>query len=213
MTEKTIAEAVAESMNPEEFDVLDYLDEGRVAEDKVTIYTDLPSARQLAELMAEREQEIAKQRAEAARLAKAGESPVLGLDEVPEEDLDTVYDDAINEVVEELEKTKLVFHMKSVAPSLVRAINKNYDAKKEKDLDPIEDAKYEDKRTSDILSRAIDHVVRGDGSVDPKPWDAERLAKAEVKLYSEQSARLLSALYDMVYAGSYFERALTADFS
>lgn len=213
MTEKTIAEAVAESMNPEEFDVLDYLDEGRVAEDKVTIYTDLPSARQLAELMAEREQEIAKQRAEAARLAKAGESPVLGLDEVPEEDLDTVYDDAINEIVEELEKTKLVFHMKSVAPSLVRAINKNYDAKKEKDLDPIEDAKYEDKRTSDILSRAIDHVVRGDGSVDPKPWDAERLAKAEVKLYSEQSARLLSALYDMVYAGSYFERALTADFS
>ena len=213
MTKKTIAEAVAESMNPEEFDVLDYLDEGRVAEDKVTIYTDLPSARQLAELMAEREQEIAKQRAEAARLAKAGESPVLGLDEVPEEDLDTVYDDAINEVVEELEKTKLVFHMKSVAPSLVRAINKNYDAKKEKDLDPIEDAKYEDKRTSDILSRAIDHVVRGDGSVDPKPWDAERLAKAEVKLYIEQSARLLSALYDMVYAGSYFERALTADFS
>ena len=213
MTEKTIADAVAEAMNPEEFDVLDYLETGDVAEDKVTIYTHLPSSRRLEELMLERTAVIEQRRAEAHRAAEKGESPILGLGETPVEDEDTVYDDEINALVEKLEETKLVFHMKSVAPGLVRAINKSYDAKKPKDLDAQADSEYEDKRTADILSRAIDRVERGDGSIDPKPWDAARLSKAEERLYKEQSGRLLNALYDMVYAGAYFEKALTADFS
>ena len=203
---------------PEEFDVLEYLDNAEIAEDTVMIYTNLPSSRRLAQLMAERAQVIEERRAAERKRYQAmaaGENPEpLGLTEdIDEEDEDTIYDDEINELHAKLEKTKMVFEMVSVAPKLVRAINDSYTAKKPKDLSIEDEAKYEDKRTSDILSRAIKRVTLGNGQVDPKPWDHERLSNLEVRLYKDQAARLLNALYDMVYAGEYFERALTVDFS
>ena len=204
---------MAEKLNPETFDVLEYLDNAEVAEDEVSIYTNLRKARRLNELVTIRTEEIIQRNEDRLAALKDGKTEVLGLDEVPEEDEDTVYDEEINALVEELEKTKLVFKMKSVAPKLVRAINKSYDAKKPKGLDKVENDKYEDKRTADILARAISEVVTGDGSVDPTAWDAERLQDLEERLYTEQSARLLTALHDMVYAGAYFEKAITADFS
>ena len=220
MTESAIAESAAKAMNPETFDVLDYLENGDIAQDTVSIYTHKQSARDLAELVAQREAEIANRREAERRLAAKGGEQILGLDEAPAgDDEDTEYDDAINELVAKLEETKLVFHMKSVSPVLTRAINKSYDAKKKEakaekpEWSAEDEAKYEDTRTFDILSRCIDYVSRGDGSEDRTPYDGTRLSKLEERLYKEQKDRLLNALYDMIYLGSYFDQALTADFS
>lgn len=206
-------EAIAnEVLNPEEFSVLDYLDNLTVANDTVSIYTDLAGSRELARLMEERALEVEQIR-KARATAKKADIESLSIAETNDDDEDTQYDEAINALVAQLEKTKLTFHLKSVAPALVRAINKSYDAKKGSDLTEEEDNKYEDRRTSDILSRAIEYVTLGDkGAEDRRPWDAERLSALEERLYKEQSARLLTGLYDMVFAGEYFERAITADF-
>lgn len=213
MTEENVSANVEAVLNPETFDVLDYLTNGAVAEDTIGVYTDLASARRLDELVGEREIAIAEKRAAERQLLEVGKADTLGITELDDEDEDTVYDDEINALVAELEKTKLVFHMRSVAPSLVRAINKSYDAKKEKGLSAEDEALYEDKRTADILSRAITAVELGDGTLDSAKWDAARLQKLEEVFYKEQSARLFNALFDMVYAGSYFDKAITADFS
>lgn len=206
MNEEKIKEYVEEALNPEEFDILDYLDDAPLAQDTVSIYMDVQKSRELSRLMAERQEVIRKAR----ESEQKGKVEVLGLDETADDD--TEYDEAINELVEELEKTKMTFHMKSVAPALVRAIDKSYLAKRKEDMTEEESAKYDDKRASDILSRAIDYVVVGDGRKDTKEWTGERLADLEKRLYSEQADRLISSLYDMVYAGHYLEQAITADF-
>lgn len=218
MTENT-EQKITEAMNPEEFDVLDYLENGDIAQDTVTIYTSKQGARDLAELRAQRNAVLEERYAAQRRRAAQGKEEVLGLDESPSDDDDTEYDDAINEIVAKLEETKIVVHMKSISPVLVRAINNNYDAKKKAaraekaDWSAEDEAKFEDTRTFDILSRAIDYIVRGDGAEDRTPYTGDRLASLEERLYKEQKDRIMNALFDMVYLGSYFDQALTADFS
>lgn len=207
-----ISDTIVDNMDPEEFDVFAYLDGVPVAEDTVSIYTNVPASRKLEALKKDRATVVQEMRERIAEMVKQGKAESLSITD-EDEDLDTEYDDEINSLLEELEKTKLVFHLTSVAPKLVRSINNSYDAKKKDGLTSEENDKYEDKRTSDILSRAIKSVTVGaTGKTDPRKWDGETLAKLEEVLYKEQSARLLNALFDMVYSGSYFDRALTLDF-
>lgn len=201
-----VAEAVEAALNPETFDFLDYLDEQPVAEDSFDIYMHLPSARRLDELMTSRAELLfARREAE-----KRGEATSLS---ISDDDEDTEYDDEINELVQKLESTKATFRVQSVAPSLRKAIEKKYQATEDKTWTDEEKAKHSNKRVADILSRAITSVTRGDNAVDSVAWDADRLLKAEDKLYEKQAERLIQNLWNMVYVGDVFDKALTADFS
>lgn len=205
MNEEKIRNYVDEALDVETFNVLDYLENQPVATDEVKIYTHVGNSRKLSQLLKERNEIIA------LRKAKAQHEDYSDLS-IADEDLDTELDDEINALIEELEKTALTFKMKSVAPALVRAIEKSSEAKVQSDWSAKEQELHRQRTTADILSRAIDGVYRGDGAVDNSEWNAQRLLKLEEALYAEQSQRLISALYEMVYTGQVFEEALTVDF-
>lgn len=189
----------------EEFDLLDYIDNVPVARDEISVYTDLGKSRRLNDLMTSREEELANRR-EAERQGKV---PNLSL---ADEDEDTEFDTEINELIADLEKTKVTIGLKSVAPELRKSITKHYKATAPKDMTPEEAQRYSERETADILSRAIESVTTGRGAVDTTPFTPDRLIELEVKLYETQSARLISALWTMVHDASAFERAITLDF-
>lgn len=205
MNEENLTKIVENAYNAEEFDVLDYIENQEVGTDEVTVYVNVKKAKELSKLLEQRSIFLAERRAQQAR----GVEEVRGLDEAFE---DTEFDDEINAIVDELEKTALVFELVTVAPALVRAIDKHYLATLEKDATDEERAKHEEDRIADILRRTIAGVRTSKGR-DSKEWDIERLKKLEVQVYDEEFAKLASAMYDMAYAGTIFENALTADFS
>lgn len=206
MNEEKIKQHVEEAMNADTFDVLEYVENQDVASDEVTVYVNIKGAKKLQKLVEKRREYLAEQRA----LAASGKEEPLGLDEAYE---DTEYDDEINALVDELEKTALTFELKSVAPALVRAIDKHYAAIEDKSWNETQRSEHNSERVADILSRAIEGVRLGNGKRDSGSWDKDRLKKFEEQVYDEQFAKLLSSLYEMVYSGSVFEEALTADFS
>ena len=206
MNEEKIRSNVDAALNVETFNVLEYLEDQPVATDEVTIYTNVSKARALHKLMEERAVILAERH-------KAIENDDYGDLSIADATEDTDLDDEINGVIAELERTALTFSMKTVAPALIRAIEKSAEAKAQSDWTIKERESHQQKTTADILSRAIHSVTRGDGAVDLSSWDAQRLIKLEEALYTEQAQRLISALYDMVYTGQVFEEALTVDFS
>lgn len=206
MNEEKIRSNVDAALNVETFNVLDYLEDQPVATDEVTIYTNVSKARALHKLMEERAGILAERN-------RAIENDDYGDLSIADAAEDTDLDDEINGVIAELERTALTFSMKTVAPALIRAIEKSAEAKAQSDWTIKERESHHQKTTADILSRAIHSVTRGDGAVDLSSWDAQRLIKLEEALYTEQAQRLISALYDMVYTGQVFEEALTVDFS
>lgn len=206
MNEENIRNNVDAALNVETFDVLAYIEDQPVATDEVKIYTHVGNSRKLKQLLEERAEILARRRAAAIRDDYADLS-------IADEDQDTDLDDEINDLIAELEKTAIVFKMKTVAPALVRAIEKSAEAKAQTDWTAREQEIHRQQTTADILSRAISEVVRGDGAVDDSPWNAQRLLKLEEALYAEQAQRLISGLYEMVYTGQVFEEALTVDFS
>lgn len=206
MNEENVKANVEAALNADEFDVLDYIENQEVGTDEVSVYVNVKKAKELSKLLDERAVLLAERRAAQAR----GHEEVLGLDEAFE---DTEFDDEINALVDELEKTALIFELVTVAPALVRAIDKHYVATLDSNADEEAKAKHEENRIADILSRTIAGVRTGNGVRDLKPWDVERLKKLEIQVYDEQFAKLASAMYTMVYTGTIFEEALTADFS
>ena len=206
MNEEKIREHVEEALDADTFDVMSYIENQDVASDEVTVYVNIKGAKKLKKLVEKRREYLAEKRA----LEASGKGEPVGLDEAYE---DTEYDDEINALVDELEKTALVFELKSVAPALVRAIDKHYAATEDKGWSDERKAEHNADRVADLLSRAIAGVRRGDGKRDPQEWDKERLKKFEEQVYDEEFGKLLSGLYEIVYAGSVFEEALNADFS
>lgn len=204
MSEESIAAAVEEAMNPETFDVLAYLDEQPIATEKITVYVNVPKSRRLHELMESRKQEVEKR----AKAAKEGKATSLSL---ADDEAETEFDDEINELVLELEKTALNFEVQTISPKLVKSIEKHYIATQPKD-DAVAEEAHNRKANADIYARAIKQVTLGNGSVDPTVWDADRLMELEDRLYPQQAARLISALYDMVNTGYIFDGSLTVDF-
>ena len=206
MNEEKIRSNVDAALNVETFNVLEYLEDQPVATDQVTIYTNVSKARALHKLMGERAVILAERH-------RAIENDNYGDLSIADATEDTDLDDEINGVIAELERTALTFSMKTVAPALIRAIEKSAEAKAQSDWTTKEQEDHLQKKTADILSRAIHSVTRGDGAVDQSTWDATRLIKLEEALYTEQAQRLISGLYEMVYTGQVFEEALTVDFS
>lgn len=204
MSEEKIVAAVEEAMNPETFNVLAYLDDQPVATENITIYVDVPKARRLHQLMDERKELVEKRKKD----AQSGKSSSLSL---VEDDEETEYDDEINELVEALEKTAMHFELQTVAPKLVKSIEKHYAATAPKD-NAVALEEHNHKKSADVLSRAIKQVTVGSGQVDAD-WSAEKLMDLEDRLYIQQAQRLVSALYDMVNTGYVFDEALTVDFS
>lgn len=205
MNEEKIQDNVSKALNPETFDVLAFIEEQPVATDEVTIYTNVAKARTLHKLMEERGEILAVRRAK----QRNDDYSDLAISDNLE---DTELDDEINEVIAELDKTALTFSLKTVAPALIRAIEKSAEAKAQPDWSDKELERHNEQTQADILSRAIHSVTRGDGAVDHTDWDTNRLLKLEAALYAEQAQQLIAALYSMVYTGQVFEEALTVDF-
>lgn len=206
MNDEKINANVEAALNAEEFDVLAYVEAQEVASDEVTVYVSVKGAKDLQKLVLKRQELLAERRAQAA----TGNAEPMGLDEAYE---DTEYDDEINALVDKLEETALIFELKTVAPKLTRAIEQHYVATEVKTWTPEEKAKHNENRLMEILSKAIAGARTGSGQRDEKPWDKERLAALEETIYAEQFAKLVSGLYEMVFTGSVFEEALSADFS
>lgn len=204
MTE-AIEKAVDAALNPETFDIFEYLKDQPVATDLVTLYVDVEKCIALEKLKTSRAETLASRREDEA----AGKASSLSL---ADDDEDTEFDDEINSLLEDLESSKLIFHIQTVAPSLRKAIERKYKATA-KGMNDEELAEHNRKATADVLSRAISHVERADGSRVGNVWDAETLLRLEDELYEEQGRRLIGSLWQMVYTGEVFDNAITADFS
>lgn len=205
MNEEKIKNSVETAMDAETFEVLAYVEDQPVAQDNVTIYTNVPNARKLQKLVEERGTILAKRRANEHKEDYSDLS-------IADNDEDTELDDEINELIEELEKTALTFHTKTVAPKLIKAIERAAVAKADKAWSAEEAQAHSRKTTADILARAIDYVERGDGAKDTTPWTADRLMALEDSLYDTQAEQLVGALYEIVNTGTVFDEALTVDF-
>lgn len=205
MNTEELTSTIETALDPETFDIVSYAENSPVALDTVEIYMNLPAAKERATLIEERTREIAIRREE-ERQGKASSLSISDNDE------DTEFDARINELTETLEKTKAIFHLKSVAPSLEKAIKKSYVAKADPNADAKGKAAHENRMYADILSRAMDFVELGDGREDRRGWDSDRLQKLQENLHDSQSEKLLEALSGMVYVGKVFEESLTVDF-
>lgn len=205
MNEENIIESVDKALDPTKFDLFAYLDGQPVYTDGVTIYVDVKKSKELQKLVESRREELNARR-ERERLGKA-ES--LGLDESDE---DTEYDDQINALVNDLEKSAIRFNTRTVAPALIRAIDKRYVAKRKGVTDEEALEKLETDRIATLFSKAIVSITVGDGTVDDTPWDKDRFLGLEERLYPEQASKLVSHLYEMVYTGEAFDKALSVDF-
>jgi hypothetical protein len=201
-----VEEAVTKALDPNTFDVVAYLGGQPIAEKTVEIFVNTQKASELADLVSSRAELLGARRiAERNGLAKTDLS-------IADEDEDTEYDDRINELYAELKASALIFDLKSVSPTLQKAISKKYIATQPKT--ETGRAAHDENHNADILSRAIVGIRTGDGKVnDTTPWTKERLKESTEAMYVEQSAKLLSALYEVVNIGSVFDEALTADFS
>lgn len=201
--------AVEEKLNsPEDFDVFAYIDEQPLAEDEVVIATNGKAVGEMVKLLNLRDAEL-EVRAEMAKQMKDVEYLSIA-----DEDQDTEYDERINELTEIIAETSLTFEMQSVAPTLVKAINKSYTAK-EKSIESEEEKEaHKERREADILRRAIKAVRTGDGSKrSTKEWTVEDILDLDNRFHPEQGAKLITALYNIVYMGQAFDQALTPDFS
>ena len=205
MTEDIVTEYVEETLNPETFDVLEYAANRPVMHDTVEVYMDVDKAARLSELLTERREILAVRR----EAEKFGDYKSLS---ITDEDEDTEVDDEINTLVEELQKTALTFHIHSLAPALIRAIEKHHIATKPKNATAEELERAQTVMTSEILAKAIGDVVRGDGAVSSTEWTGEKLLAFEDNVFVEQFDQLVTALHNIVYAGRVFEDALTVDF-
>lgn len=207
MSEENIIEAVETALNPDTFDVLAYVENQEVSTEEISIYVNIKAARQLEALMQKRNEEIHKQR----ELEKLGGASSLS---IADEDEDTQYDTEINELIAELEKTALIFELKTVAPKLVRAITKKYLATFPKNGTAQEQQDHEENMNADILRRAIKSVRPAFSETkDTSEWSNEKLLAFEPTLYPEQGTKFITALHSITYTGQVFEEALTADFS
>lgn len=205
MNEENIIESVDKALDPTKFDLFAYLDGQPVYTDGVTIYVDVKKCKELQKLVESRREELALRR-ERERL---GKSEALGLGESDE---DTEYDDAINALVDDLERSAIRFNTRTVAPALIRAIDKNHVAKRKGVTDEETLESLETDRLATLFSKAIVSITVGDGTVDDTPWDKDRFLGLEERLYPEQGSKLVSHLYDMVYTGKAFDEALSVDF-
>lgn len=205
MNEEKIRTAVDEALNADEFDVIGYIQGQAVATDSVAVYVNVAAAKRLRKLVEERRVAIAARRALGDNYTAN-----LGLDEAFE---DTEYDDEINALVDELESTAIIFELQSLAPSLVKAIEKSYIAKADKRWSAEEQAKHDEERLTDILTRTIASVRKAGGPENTAPWDKEKLNAFEAEVYPEEFNKLVRGMYEMVYTGTIFEEALNADFS
>lgn len=205
MNDSTVADKVEEAMNPETFDVLAYLDDQPVARETITIYVDVAKSRQLHKLMDDRKAEVEERK----RATKQGKASNLSL---VDDDDDSSYDEEINSLVQDLEKSALKFELKTVAPKLVSAIEKHYTATAPKEGGDEAKEKHTRRANAEILSKAIDKVTLGDGRVDPTEWTGDRVLDIEERLYSEQGSRLIGALFDMVNTGYVFDESISTDF-
>lgn len=196
-------EKVKELLDPDEFDVLDYVEDQPIATDTVKIFVNLKVSRELVKLKEERDALLENRR---KAMSKPGENFDLS---IVDSDEDTEYDKKINELYKELEKSALIFELQSVSPKLVRSIRQHWDATAKDAEDP---ESHEERASADILRRAIASVRTGDGKVDKKEWTIDRLIELDKRLHAEQSAKLVGALYSIIYTGEVFEQALTADF-
>lgn len=202
MNEEKIKAHLEEALDVETFDVLDFVEGVPAATDSVLIYTDIARSRRVSELLAQRAEILRK---------REGDNGADDLS-IADEDQDTPLDDEINELFNEMAPTGLTFEIQSVAPKLVKAIEKNYKAKERKSWTDEQKQEHDQARMADILSRGIVKVVRGDGATDTTPWDGERLLAFEDRVYGEQATILVSALYDMIFTGQAFQDAVTVDF-
>lgn len=209
MTEEEMVSAVEEKLNsPEDFDVFAYIDEQPLAEDEVVIATNGKAVGEMVKLLNLRDAEL-EVRAEMAKQMKDVEYLSIA-----DEDQDTEYDERINELTKIIEETSLTFEMQSVAPTLVKAINKNYTAKEKSAETEEEKERLKERREADILRRAIKAVRTGDGGKrSTKEWTVEEILDLDNRFHPEQGAKLITALYNIVYMGQAFDQALTPDFS
>lgn len=209
MVEEDIVGQVEEVLSkPEEFDVFAYIDEQPVGQREVTIATNGAAVVELNDLLDQRTA-ILEERKEAAK--RMGDVSQLS---IADEDEDTEFDDRINELVKTIEETALIFELQSIAPKLTKSIRQNYTAKKSALETDEEKEQLDEKMEADILRRTIKAVRTGDGSKrSTNEWTIEDILELDTRFHPEQSAKLITEMYNITYMGDIFDRALTPDFS
>ena len=206
MSNEKIQSIVEEAANTEEFDIFEYIDNQPIGKDTHKVYVDVAGAIELRRLLAKRAEYLAEKRA----LDRQGKGEPLGLDEAFE---DTEFDDDVNRLVEQLEKTAMTFNLRTVAPALRRAIVKKYEAKRDDNWDEEKNAEHNNKLNAEIMGKAIESVTLPDGRTDSKPWTPARVQKLEAEIYEDDFQELMAATLPMIHSAAVFEEVLTADFS
>jgi hypothetical protein len=187
------AALVEESTSRETFDVLEFVKASNLPTLDVTVYTDGDAALKLARIFVE----------EAAREKKAAEESLSIDDEYDGPDEDT-----INELHQRLTSSALVFHLRGLAPSAVRALENSLTAKLGKDTE-----EFTEEFNNTLIAKTIVSVETADGRISDKSWTAKQVATLNDSLYISEANKLFNGAAEVNFVGAIFDRAVNADFS
>lgn len=187
-------EAVEALGNPETFDALAWVRGAHTPGDTITVYTDSEAVLALSRLLAEEE-------------VGADGTPVKA-DVLSLADETKDNSDEIDELVTRLDASALQIALKGLAPELVDAMTKHHQAVR---AGKTED-KFFEEFNNELISKTITKVTNPAGAVDTSDWTPERVSAFVVSLYSTESDKLFSAVVDLTYVGTAFERVAKADF-
>lgn len=183
-------EAIDKMSDPETFDVLEYVRGAHTPEETVTLYTDAGAALALSRRIEAEE-----------NAAKADKNEVLGLDEYSE-------DEDLTDLTDRLDASALIVSLKGMAPTLVDAMSKHHKATR----GAKPDAEFFEDFNNELIAKTIVQMTRPNGAVNKKEWTAALVAEFTASLYATEAEKLFTAVIDLTYVGSAFERIANTDF-
>ena len=189
--------AVEAATSKDTFDVLEFVQGVNLPTNDVTVYTDADAALKMARIL------IAEQERE-ERIKQEGAS-LADDDELADED-------EITELHERLVASRLVFHMRGIAPKAVKALDNKLKATHPY-IEGGNNPEYVTAFNNTLIAKSIVSVENAAGAVNTDKWTPEKVADLLDSLYISESNKVFDGAAELTYVGAIFDRAVSADFS
>lgn len=207
-------ESIVEGLKDEKkFDLKKALEKTTYPTGEVTVYLDGYKAYEIHEIA----EKLLDLRVRSAELAAQHNG---GITDSPEkEEVDSqieALEAREKELIEEVKKSGLTFHMRGVAPAVWRAIDKKWRAKIRPDSQSefdINEANMErnERVNNDTIAHAIVKVVAADGSVDASGWTEEQAGELFGVLLQPEWLKLKNLADKLTFAETLFEQTVETD--
>jgi hypothetical protein len=202
ITTPDVPAELTDALAAETFDVFSFVAGSATPEKLQTIYTNNKAAHELAVILDD------EKRREADK--KNNKKKVDDLSIADEEDQ---LDEArVNELVAELEASKLIFELKGLAPAAMDALIKHEQATNPY-VEGGENPEYNKAVNDKVYVKTIKSISKVDGTRAATLPNESNLEDFLKQFTADQRLALDNAIWEVSTLGGYFDQAVTADFS